>query len=150
MQDPQGTVVAVVRDSGATRAIVEVEAGFVCARCAAGRGCGAGILSGRPGNRRLEAMVENDLELAAGDVVNISLAHGSLLRATIFVYGLPLAGAAGAALLGHLLALGDGGAAAMAVGGLFGGAAISRNRLRAGSCLARFVPTVSRHVTQDG
>jgi sigma-E factor negative regulatory protein RseC len=149
MKDPQGTIVAVIRDSGGTRAIVDVEPGLVCARCAAGRGCGAGILSARPGNRRLEATLDNDLELAEGDVVNISLAHGNVLRAALIVYGLPLAGAAGAALLAYLLALGDGGAAAMAVGGLLGGVLISRYRLRSGSCLARFTPTVSRQVIQD-
>ena len=53
------------------------------------------------------------------------------------------------ALLAYLLALGDGGAAAMAAGGLLGGAMISRYRLRSGSCLARFTPTVSRQVIQD-
>jgi sigma-E factor negative regulatory protein RseC len=149
MKDPQGTVVAVIRDSGGTRAIVDVEAGLVCARCAAGRGCGAGILSARPGNRCVEATVEQDLELGEGDVVSISLAHGSVLRAALLVYGLPLAGAAGAALLAYLLALGDGGAAAMAIGGLLGGAMIGRYRLKTGACLERFTPTVSRRVIQD-
>jgi sigma-E factor negative regulatory protein RseC len=149
MKDPQGTIVAVIRGSGGTRAIVDVEAGLVCARCAAGRGCGAGILSAMPGNRRLEATVEHDIEIAEGDVVRISLAHGNLLRAALIVYGLPLAGATGAAMLAYLLALGDGGAAAMAIGGLLGGAMISRYRLGSGSCLARFTPTVSRHVIRD-
>lgn len=149
MKDPQGTIVAIIRDAGETRAVVEVEAGLVCARCTAGRGCGAGVLSGRPGNRRLEATVERDLELAEGDVVSISLAPGSVLRAALFVYGLPLAGATAAALLAYMLALGDGGAAAMAIGGLLGGAMLSRYRLRTGSCLASFTPTVSRHAIRD-
>ena len=149
MKDPQGTIVAIVRDSGGTRALVDVAAEAVCARCAAGRGCGAGILSRGPGNRCLEVPVDDDVELAAGDVVSISLAHGNVLRAALFVYGLPLAGAAAAALLAYLLDLGDGGAAALALGGLLAGAMISRYRLRAGSCLARFTPIISRQVVRD-
>jgi sigma-E factor negative regulatory protein RseC len=146
MKDPQGTIVEIIRDSGGVRAIVEVEPGIACARCAAGRGCGAGILSGRAGNSRLEVAVDHDLELGEGDAVNISLAQGNVLRAAMYVYGLPLAGAAAAALLAYVLALGDGGAAAMALAGLLGGAMISRYRLTSASCLARFTPTVSRHV----
>jgi sigma-E factor negative regulatory protein RseC len=149
MKDPQGTIVEISRDTGATRAIVDVGAEFVCARCAAGRGCGASILSGRPGTRRLEVTVDRDLELAVGDAVSISLARGSVLRAALFVYGLPLAGAAAGAVLAYLLALGDGGAATMAIGGLLAGAMISRNRLRSGSCLARFTPMISRRVVAD-
>ena len=149
MKDPHGTIVEISRDTGGTRAIVDVEAEFACARCAAGRGCGAGILSGRPGTRRLEVTVDRDLELAVGDAVSLSLGHGNVLRAALIVYGLPLAGAAAGAVLAYLLALGDGGAAAMAIGGLLAGAMISRRRLRSGSCLARFTPMISRRVVAD-
>ena len=150
MDNPQGTIVTVIRDAAGARAIVDVDADAVCARCASGRGCGAGILSGRAAGRRLEVMIEPGLELAAGDVVGIELAPRHVLKAALIVYGLPLAGAVGAAALAYLAALGDGGAALMAIGGLCAGAMIGRYRLRYDACLARFTPTVTRRVATGG
>lgn len=149
MRDPQGTVVAIIRDAGGARALVDVDAQAVCARCAAGRGCGAGVFSGRSGGRRLEVAVGQDVELAEGDIVGIELAPRNLLRAALIVYGLPLAGAASAAALAYVAALGDGGAALMAIAGLFAGALISRRRLADESCLARFTPVISGRVAAD-
>ena len=149
MNDPQGTIVAIIRSAGGARAIVDVDAAAVCARCASGRGCGAGILPGRTGNRRLEVPVEPGLQLAEGDIVGIELAPRSVLRAALIVYGLPLAGAVCGAALAYLAALGDGGAAMLAIGGLFAGSMISRHRLRDDSCLAEFTPIVARRVATD-
>lgn len=149
MNNPQGTIVAIVRDAGGARAIVEVEAAAVCARCAAGRGCGAGTFSSRAGNTRLEVALGPDLELVEGDAVGIEMAPGNVLRAALIVYGLPLAGAACGAALAYLNALGDGGAAALAIAGLCAGALISRRRLRGDACLARFTPAISRCVAPD-
>jgi sigma-E factor negative regulatory protein RseC len=149
MNEPQGTIVAVIRDAGGTRAIVDVEAGAVCARCAAGRGCGAGVFTARRGRRRLEVAVGPHTGLAEGDVVAIELAPGNVLRAALIAYGLPLAGAAGGAALAHALSLGDSGAAVLALGGLGVGALIGRHRLRGAACLARFTPTVSRRVAPE-
>ena len=144
MTNPQGTIVEVNRDQGGTRAVVEVDARTVCARCAAGRGCGAGILAGRSGKRRLDVALGDDVGLSEGDVVSIELAPGNVLRAALLVYGMPLAGASAGAMLAHMAALGDVGAAVLAIGGLFAGAMIGRRRLGHESCLARFTPTVSR------
>ena len=144
MKNPQGTIVAISRDAEGARAVVEVETRAVCARCAAGRGCGAGIFAGRSGYRRLDVTIGEDLGLSEGDVVSIELAPGNVLRAALIVYGMPLAGAIAGATLAYLTALGDGGAAALAIGGLFAGAMIGRRRLGHESCLARFTPTVSR------
>ena len=149
MENPQGTIVALIRDADGTRAIVDVDAAAVCARCASGRGCGAGILAGGASSRRLELPVDKDLELAEGDVVGIELAPRNVLRAALIVYGPPLAGAVCGAALAHLAALGDGAAAVMAIGGLSAGLVISRHRLRGDSCLARFTPTVTRRVAAD-
>lgn len=149
MKDPQGTVIEIVRDTGGARAIVEIEAAAVCARCASGRGCGAGIMSGRAGTRRIEVSIEQDLDLADGDVVGIELAPGNVLRAALLVYGLPLAGAICGAALAYMNGLGDGGAAAIAIAGLCAGALISRLRLGSESCLTRFTPTISHRTASD-
>ena len=144
MTDPQGTIVEIIRDRRGVRALVEVEAAAVCARCAAGRGCGAGVFPVRQGTRRLDVALPGDRDFTAGDVVNIELAPGNVLRAALIVYGLPLAGAAVSAALAYALSLGDAGAAAFAIGGLLAGALAGRRRLSADACIARFTPTVSR------
>ena len=149
MKDPQGTIIEIVRDSRGVTAIVDVEAEAVCARCASGRGCGAGILGARAGRRRLDIAVAGDMDFGEGDVVDIRLPPSNVLDAALIVYGLPLAGAAVAAALAHALSLGDAGAAAMALGGLSAGMLISRRRLRDDACLARFTPAVSRPVASD-
>ncbi len=147
MTDPQGTIIEMIRDARGVRAIVAVEAAAVCSRCAAGHGCGAGVFTIRQGVRHLEVMLPDGGDLAEGDVVNIELAPGNVLRAALLVYGLPLAGAASAAALAYGFALGDAGAAAAALGGLAAGATVGRHRVRHDSCLARFTPTLSRHRT---
>ena len=149
MKDPQGTVVEIVRDSRGVTAIVDVEAEVVCARCASGRGCGASVFAAREGRRRLDIAIADDLELDEGDIVAVELAPRNVLGAALIVYGLPLAGAAVAAALAFVFALGDAGAAAMALGGLVAGVLVGRWRLRDDSCLARFTPSVSRRVTTD-
>jgi len=146
MNDPQGTVVAIVRDSRGITAIVDVEADSVCARCASGRGCGAGLFAGRAGRRRLDVAVAEGMELREGDVVDIQLAPRNVLVAALIVYGLPLTGAAAGAALAFVFSLGDAGAAAMALAGLAAGTLFGRRRLRGDSCLERFTPTVSRRV----
>jgi sigma-E factor negative regulatory protein RseC len=149
MNDPQGTIVAITRNADGIRATVDVDAEAVCARCASGRGCGAGILPGRSGKRRLEVMVGPGLQLAEGDVVGIELAPRDVLRAALIVYGLPLTGAISGAALAYLAGLGDGAAAIVAIGGVCAGLMISRHKLRDDACLAGFTPTVTRRVATD-
>lgn len=149
MTHPQGTIVEIVRDGRGARAIVDVQAEFVCARCAAGRGCGAGVFGARRGTRRLDVAIDDRLDLAVGDAVGIELAPGNVLGAALLVYGLPLAGAAAAAALAYGLGLGDAGAALTALGGLCAGALAGRRRLQGAGCLARFTPTLTQTVVPD-
>ncbi len=108
------------------RAIVDIEVAAACPRCAAGKGCGAGLIS--------------------NDLVEIALAPDNLLRAAAIVYGLPMLGAVAAAALAYVLSLGDAAAAVAALAGLSAGFAIGRWRLRRISCLRRFVPSVQRRL----
>jgi sigma-E factor negative regulatory protein RseC len=149
MTHPQGTIVEIVRDDRGARAIVDVQAEAVCARCAAGRGCGAGVFGARRGTRRLDVAIDDRLDLAVGDAVGIELAPGNVLGAALLVYGLPLAGAAAAAALAYGLGLGDAGAALTALGGLCAGALAGRRRLQSAGCLARFTPTLTQTVVPD-
>lgn len=138
MQSQQGTVIALESGADGTRALVEVDIAAVCPRCAAGKGCGAGL--GLQRNRRVEARVPSGARIGAGDTVELALAPNNVLRAAVIVYGWPLAGAAAAAALAYLAGQGDAGAALAAVAGLGAGLALARRRLR--GCLRDFTPEV--------
>jgi sigma-E factor negative regulatory protein RseC len=88
MDSPVGTIVSIA-DGHAT---VSVDAAIVCARCAAGKGCGAGLLIGSDRTRLIEVQVSPGLGLKAGDKVKLTLSPSNLLRAALLAYGLPLGG----------------------------------------------------------
>ncbi len=125
---------------------VEVSAAPACARCAAGKGCGAGLLAGDPADRCVEALIGAGLEVCEGDEVRISLAPENLLQASWLVYGLPLCGALSGAALAYLAGLGDLGAALAALAGISAGLGIARRRLSRAACLRRFTPTIVERV----
>jgi sigma-E factor negative regulatory protein RseC len=150
MSDPQGRILDVLRASDGVRVVIEVEAEAVCARCAEGRGCGAGVFSGATKVRRLEASVPQGLEVESGDIVRLSLAPEHLLRAASIVYGLPLTGAAAGATAAYALGLGDAGAAILALSGVAAGLWVGRRRLQRKECLATFTPTVVGRVAASG
>lgn len=139
---PQGKVISIVRDGEGTRAIVTVDAAAICPRCAAGKGCGAGIFGASASVRRLEVSLAPGVEVSEGDTVSLSLGSRNLLQAAIIVYGWPLLGAITGVLLAFLGDLDDAGAAASALAGLAVGIALARVRLGHKDCLSRFSPTV--------
>jgi len=144
MKNPIGKIVSLVDSATGVRATVAVELASACPRCAAGKGCGAGIFAAGSSRRQVEASVRPDLTLAVDDVVEVSLAPNNLLQAAFIVYGLPMLGAIVAAAIAWRLSLGDAAAAVAALLGLGSGLAVGRWRLRQPSCLRRFVPTVER------
>jgi len=135
-------VISIVRDGEGTRAIVTVDAAAICPRCAAGKGCGAGIFGASASVRRLEVSLAPGVEVSEGDTVSLSLGSRNLLQAAIIVYGWPLLGAITGVLLAFLGDLDDAGAAASALAGLAVGIALARVRLGHKDCLSRFSPTV--------
>ena len=93
--------------------MVEIAAAPGCARCASGKGCGAGVLAGDERLRSVEALIAHGLAVREGDRVSIQLAPKNLLRAALIVYGLPLTGAVVASAAAHLLGASDPAAVAM-------------------------------------
>jgi sigma-E factor negative regulatory protein RseC len=144
MNNPQGRVVSLVDSADGVHAIIAVEMASACPRCAAGKGCGAGIFASDGDDRQVEASVRQGLAIAVDDLVEISLAPDNLLRAASIVYGLPMLGAVIGASLAYAFGLADAAAAVIALLGLAAGLVISRWRLGRASCLRRFVPTVER------
>lgn len=144
MDNPKGRVVSLVDSADGVRAIIAVEVISACPRCAAGKGCGAGILGSAASDRQVEASVRRGLNVAVGDVVDIALAPDNLLRAALIVYGLPMLGAIIGAALAYSFNLRDASAAIAALLGLAAGLVVGRWRLQQTSCLRRFVPSVER------
>jgi len=135
--------VSVRRRAEGTCAVIDVDVA-ACPRCAAGKGCGAGLPAAAAASRRLEVPVAAGDGLAAGDVVELHLDPAHVLRASIIAYGLPMAGAIVGAAAAWTLSLGDAAAAAAALAGLALGLVAGRRRLRREACLRHFLPTVER------
>ena len=145
MDYPVATIVSI--NNGL--ATVSVERSAVCARCASGKGCGAGLLSGKRKPARIEVPVPDAMHLLVGDRVKLTLAPADLLRASFLVYGLPLVGVVTALSFGWLASsgpLGDAKAIGLAIVGLLAGLLAGRDRIGRNRRLARFVPTISSRV----
>lgn len=146
MDNPTGKIQSFIENDGDVRAVVEVDVSKACPRCAAGKGCGAGLFTGSGRIHRVEALVGEHKSLSEGDSVEISLAADNLLKAALIVYGIPLAGAMTAAGLSYLSGLSDSIAAVVALVGLGSGLLFSRWRLSRGECIENFVPNVERRL----
>lgn len=146
MEHPRGTVRSVLSSGAGERVIVDVDVRAVCSRCASGKGCGAGLLTGKGARRQIEARAPAGLALAEGDAVELELAPRDLLHAALTVYGIPMLGALLAAATAYGLALGEAAAATAALAGLGAGLLASRWYLGRPACLARFTPLVTARV----
>jgi len=142
MNLPEGKIVSVNDGATGRRALVDVDIASACPRCAEGKGCGAGVFTGRERRRQVEASIPAGLDLKAGDDVRLGLAPSNVLAAALVVYGWPMAGAIVGVLLSFGLGLGDAAAAVAALAGLAAGATLARWRLRARRCLERFTPRI--------
>ena len=150
MDNPQGRILSIHLDDTPPHAVIEVAASIRCARCAAGKGCGAGILGGDEKLRRVDALIANDLDVGEGDQVAIELAPNNLLRASSIVYGLPLLGAVGGASGAWLSGMGDLGAAIAALAGVGVGILSGRRHLQRTGCLRTFTPVVTARIAAAG
>jgi sigma-E factor negative regulatory protein RseC len=120
-----------VRSTAAGRvADVSVDLAVACPRCAAGRGCGAGVFGSRRSARPLTVCVAAHAEFDADTPVEIAIDGYDLLGATARLYGLPLGGLVAAVGAAGLAGAGDGLAVIAGVAGLAGGMAAARWRLR--------------------
>ncbi len=141
MQTPVGKIVSI----GPGTATVAVERTAACPRCAAGKGCGAGLLSGSKRPAMLEVSLSPHLSLNEGDEVRLMLEPSHLLQATVLVYGLPLAGIVLMLVVGWVISrpLSDPEAIAYAAAGLAAGFLTGRWQLNRQNCLKQFVPKIA-------
>lgn len=143
MIEEQAEVTRVDRDLAWVRCRAQRD----CVRCAEGRGCGGGLLGKLLGDRLHLVQVTHAGDIQPGDCVRIGLPESVLLRATLAVYGMPLAGLFAGAVLATWAGGGNeavvilGGASGMAAG-IFWMRAFSR-RIRGDR---RYQPAVLRRV----
>jgi sigma-E factor negative regulatory protein RseC len=123
--------------------VVKVDAGVVCARCAAGNGCGAGLLSNTSQSKLVTATLDPDVVVSEGDRVGLELRPARVLQGAVIVYGYPLIAALVAALLANALGLNDVTAVLVVVIGLAAGFLFARGRIRGENCLRDFTPVVT-------
>ena len=144
MDHPEGTVVSIRQCAGALKASIEVDAGAHCARCAAGKGCGAAMPGRVAGHRQLVVAVDPDQNIRAGDRVRLTLAPRHLLNAATWAYGVPLVASLAAAAVAYRVNAADAITGAAALLGFAAGLVISHRRLRAADCLRGLQPAVER------
>ncbi len=125
-------------------ATVVVESPIACKRCAAGKGCGAGIFQDRERSSELRVEIPSGLRVREGDAIELTIAPKYLLRAAMLAYGLPLVCLVSFPALAWMLTgnPGDGPGIVLAVAGLLFGLFVGRRILRRESVCQQFVPTV--------
>lgn len=94
------------------------------------------------GDKRVEAIVANNLDIQSGDLVSIALEPRHILRAALIVYGSPLLGAVLAAILAFSMGFGEAEAVLAALVGLLAGILVAKVRLQNTRCLRDFTPMV--------
>ena len=141
MTSPVATVLSVAGNE----ALVEVTDRNVCPRCAAGKGCGAGIFGVERDPVSLTIRIDDGVRISAGDQVRLSLAPAELVWASVYAYGAPLAGLLLAAGFAFLLVdpLSDLLAVLVSIGGLLGGGVAGRMLARRNACVSRISPSIA-------
>lgn len=141
MSDAIATVISLA--DGTAR--VEIADRSICPRCAAGKGCGAGIFGSSRASIALTVRVAAGLKIAVGDQVTLSLAPADLVHAALYVYGAPLGGLLLASGMAYLLVdpLTDALALGFSVFGLLAGGIVGRFLARRDECVSQMSPSIS-------
>ena len=125
-----GRVLTLIDGDDGLRADVVLDSLPACARCRAGKGCGAGVFTPEAAERRVRVGIPTGSTVAMGDTVCLAVTGTSLSAAAFTAYGLPLGGALAGGVMGLLLSTGDAVAAVIAVAGLLAGAWLARREAR--------------------
>lgn len=119
---------AVVTQAGDDGVWVKALGPESCPRCAEGRGCGGGVLGRLIGSQRPALRVDGRIDgLRSGDTVVVGIDEGALMRASLWVYLVPLLGMFAAGAFAHLvLQAHDVLVAGFGIAGLAAGFALTR------------------------
>lgn len=84
---------------------LRLERGSACAGCELNKGCGTGALGRLLGHRSKPIVIETDRDLKPGDNLKLGVPESALVKASLMVYGFPLAAMITGGLLAVLLNL---------------------------------------------
>jgi sigma-E factor negative regulatory protein RseC len=87
------------------QANVEIERRRACGQCAEQGYCGTAQITQWLGHRSVPLCVHNTVQARPGDRVVIGIEENAFLRATAWLYGVPLFGLLGGLLAGHKLGI---------------------------------------------
>ena len=141
MTDPIATVISIADG----KARVKIADRSTCPRCAAGKGCGAGIFGSTRESVTLTVRVNSGLNVSAGDRVTLSLAPTDLVHAALFAYGAPLGGLLFTSGMAYLLVdpLTDALALGFSAVGLLTGGFVGRILAQRDGCVSQMSPSIS-------
>ncbi len=100
-----------------------------CGNCKTADACQTGLLGLTTGPRRYR--LENRIDAQVGDQVQLTVAEGTLWRASLWSYGVPLLLAIGGAVIGQSVSGDEAAVAGTVVGLIFGMGLLRRNEVRA-------------------
>lgn len=150
MDTVHGTVLSVTHLNDVSQAILDVDPQQICARCAAGKGCGAGVFGSGAQRRQLTARVTDGLDVREGQTVEVAMGPGRILKTASTAYGYPLVGGLAGTAAARVAELGDTAAAVAALAGLFSGFLVARRRLRQHACLRDLQPVITAVAEASG
>jgi len=104
---------------------IESEHTSTCGACNVRKGCGTAVLAKVLGQRRVHLRVLNRINARVGDTVVIGISESGLVRGSLAVYAVPLAGLFAGAIAGDVLGQHyfPGGADPLAIAGALAGLA---------------------------
>lgn len=122
-----------------------------CPKCARGEGCGGGVLARLVGRRRPEVRVGGSLAgLNTGDSVIVGVDESALMRASLWIYLVPLAGMFLAGAFAHaVLQAHDILVAAFGLTGLAAGFLLTHLASRRASGSALYLPVLVRRLADS-
>jgi len=90
---------AIVTGLDGDLAMIQMRRHSACNHCELNSGCGTGAIGRLLGHRSRPLTIRNKLNLKPGDRVLLGMPDRAFLRASLLIYGLPLAGLIGAGLV---------------------------------------------------
>ncbi len=142
MIEEQGRIVAVEGDY----AWVETRIKTTCNSCAVQSGCGTSVLSKVLGRKLFRTRIANALGARQGDDVMIAIPEDTLVRASLVVYLLPLAGLVIGAVAARILLPGSHEVMSIMAGvtGFAGGLLAAKTMIKRGEMEQTAVPEMVR------
>ena len=138
-----------------SRLILQAQTQSACGSCSASKGCGTSLLSKVIGRKFTRFEAENNVNAVVGDTVIVGIPEDALLKGSLVMYSIPLAGMIIFALLADYFLLASTGSrdlmvAASAIMGLILGSLMSKAYFQRQSSIHLFSPVILRKIIGHG